>query len=334
VLAPDDLLAALPAVSDATRRAYGADLRDLELWCRRHGIEDGLTGRQVFAYALGLVRSGSAPSTVRRRLTTLRQAATAVPGAVAFDPAELARFERRILDADGARVSVLVVSDDAVIRAGLLGVLTESGAVCWSEPVDAFDPTITDVWDYILVWIGSWRGGDRYGAIPPIGRLAADVTTSVPVVAVHGGDVPEVVRLRLAEAGFRYLVPHAWLSSHLGELSELLSTASLPIRYHLGTPFAVRQSLGLRLSGSLSELVEAAAGMPLGVWNATPSEAERMPRAEINRLRTIALHSAGVPAPDFAKYATSMRRPPDLPEWPRVRSLLREALGHAPTTSP
>ncbi|HEY4225763.1 MAG TPA: site-specific integrase [Pseudolysinimonas sp.] len=333
----DEVAPAFADLSPATRRAYLADVADIRQWSRAHGIgwaAGALASRHVFAYILTLARSGKTPSTIRRRLTALRHLAGARPDFLPFDPHELALFERRILDSAGGRASVLVVSDDAVIRAGLRGVLTESGAVCWSESVEEFVPDVLSVWDYMLVWIGSPQGADRFGAIARMEQLTSGVTTAVPIVAVHSGDLPGPVRLRLAEAGFRYLVPHGWLSTHLHELSDLLSTASLPIRFHLETPFALRQALGLRLDGSLSELLRAAAHVPQEVWaNERGANDAELSRSEVNRLRLIALQSGGLPAPDFAKYSTSMRRAPELPEWPRVRALVRQALGYADTAS-
>lgn len=334
-----DVAARLVGLSDASRRAYLSDLADLTQWCEAHGLDlqhDPLSGRHVFAYVLGLARAGRTQSTIRRRLTALRRIATIAPppAKFAFDLGELAQFERRILDASSERASVLVISDDAVIRAGLRGVLTEAGAACWSEPIEGLDPTIVTVWDYVLVWIRSSRGSDRYGAISRVAELGRDVTTAIPIIAVHGVNVAPVVRLRLAEAGFRYLVPHNWLSGNLAKLSDLLSTANIPIRFHLETPLALRESLGLHLNGELAELVDTAATLPASVWRSQRTATNpELARANVNLLRAIALRSSGVPAPDFAKYATSMRRPPELPEWPRVRELLREGLGYADTTA-
>lgn len=338
VLNEQELKTWFVGLSDASRRAYLSDLEDFTQWCEAHGLDlqsDSLKGRHVFAYILGLARAGRAHSTIRRRLTALRRIATsATAPRFAFDLGELAQFEHRILGASSERASVLVISDDAVIRAGLRGVLNESGAACWSEPVEGIDPTIVPVWDYILVWIRSSHGSDRYGAISRIAELGQNLTTAIPVIAVHGVNVAPVTRLRLAEAGFRYLVPHNWLSGNLPKLSDMLSAAEIPMRFHLETPFALRESLGLHLHGELAELVDAAAALPASVWRARRTSTDpELTRANVNLLRTIALKSSGVPAPDFVKYATSTRRPPELPEWPRVRELLRQGMGYSDTTA-
>lgn len=329
---------AATGLSEASRRAYASDLADFDQWCRVHGLgtqhDSQLSGRYVFSYFLELARSGRARSTIRRKFTTLRRIASISPAKFAFDPTDFARFERRILDANDERAKVLIISDDAVIRAGLRGVLSEVGAVCWSDSVEGIDPSIIMLWDYVLVWISSSRGSDRYGAISGVAALGQQATTAIPIVAVHGVDVAPAARLRLAEAGFRYLVPHSWLSGNLTKLSDLLSAADIPIRFHLETPLALRESLGLHLDGELAELVDMAAALPAYVWQNQPTSSEtKLARANVNMLRAIALHSSGVPAPDFSKYATSMRRPPELPEWPRVRELLRQGLGYRDTTA-
>lgn len=224
---------------------------------------------------------------------------------------------------------MLVVSDDPIIRAGLQSVLTESGAVCWADATEQLDAATATSWDYILVWLNSPRGVDPFGAITRIGALGAAVTTRVPVVAVHaGGSVAPIIHLRLAEAGARYAVAHPWLSDNLTALAEMLARAAVPLKFHLGTPLALRQGLGLRLSGELEPLLAAAAQVPPRVWTGhLPQSHLPITRSEITRLRRIALDQAGIPAPDFSKYATSLRRAPDTPEWPRVREVVREAFG-------
>lgn len=210
--------------------------------------------------------------------------------------------------------------------------MTEAGAVSWAEGLDGIDPNIISVWDYVLIWINSSNGSDRFGAISRLATLSQEVKTAITLIGVHGTHVNAVVQLRLAEAGFRYLVPHSWLSGNLAHLPDLLSSASIPIRFHLSTPLALRESLGLNLSGELAKLVDAASSLPEAVWLCRKlSPNEELTRATINQVRAIALHSAGVRAPDFTKYATSVRRPPELPEWPRVRELLRQGLGYAYT---
>ena len=66
---------ASPALSDATRRAYGADLRDFAGWLRGEGLSlDDVDVRMLAAYTaeLGRARRGLAPTTIARRLSAVR----------------------------------------------------------------------------------------------------------------------------------------------------------------------------------------------------------------------------------------------------------------------
>jgi CheY-like chemotaxis protein len=321
----------LSGVSASTVRAYAKDFDDLEMWCRERGFAStvSLNARDVFAYLVDVHKRGRSLSTVRRRATMLRR----IAGTPLLELAasELTRLEHRILRSAPGQASVLVISDDAIIRAGLGTVLTESGAICWADSTDNFNPATALVWDYILVWLNSRRRLDRFGAIPRIGALDSRTTTQVPVIAVHSGDVNALVRLRLAEAGARYLIPHPWLSEHVASLAGLLAAAEVPIGFHLDTPLALRQRLGLRLSGELAPLLDAAALLPDVLWTGyLPQSHLPIPRTEISRIRSIASDQAGIPSPDFSKYAASLRRPPATPEWPRVREVVRAGLGIDP----
>ena len=318
----------LSGVSASTVRAYTNDLADLDTWCGERGFAStaSLSARDVFAYLVAVHKRGRSLSTVRRRATMLRRIAGTPRLELAAS--ELTRLEHRILRSAPGRASVLVISDDAIIRAGLRTVLTESGAICWADSTADLNPATAHAWDYILVWLNSHRRLDRFGAIPRIGALGSRTTTQVPVIAVHSGDVKALVRLRLAEAGARYLIPHPWLSEHVASLAGLLSAAEVPIGFHLDTPLAERQRLGLRLSGELAPLLDAAATLPDVSWTGyLPQSHLPVPRTEISRIRGIASAQAGIPAPDFSKYAASLRRPPATPEWPRVREVVRACWG-------
>ena len=70
-----DRFLASPALSDATRRAYAADLRDFSAWLRDQGLElDDVDVRSLAAYTaeLGRARRGLAPTTIARRLSAVR----------------------------------------------------------------------------------------------------------------------------------------------------------------------------------------------------------------------------------------------------------------------
>ena len=70
-----DRFLASPGLSDATRRAYGADLRDFAAWLREHELAlDDVDVRVLAAYTseLGRARRGLAPTTIARRLSAVR----------------------------------------------------------------------------------------------------------------------------------------------------------------------------------------------------------------------------------------------------------------------
>ena len=70
-----DRFLASPGLSDATRRAYGADLRDFAAWLREHDLGlDDVDVRTLAAYTseLGRARRGLAPTTIARRLSAVR----------------------------------------------------------------------------------------------------------------------------------------------------------------------------------------------------------------------------------------------------------------------
>jgi integrase/recombinase XerC len=70
-----DRFLASPGLSDATRRAYGADLRDFSSWLRGRGLDvEDIDVRVLADYTaeLGRARRGLAPSTIARRLSAVR----------------------------------------------------------------------------------------------------------------------------------------------------------------------------------------------------------------------------------------------------------------------
>lgn len=224
-------------------------------------------------------------------------------------------------------ITVLVVSDDAIIRAGLRAMLTDSQAGCWTEKSDRLTAATSNFWDYILIWINSQHGLDPFGPLRHVNSLASSLTAQTPIVAVYTGQLTPMLQLRLTEGGVRYAVPHAWLSDHLHTLAGMLETASVPIEFHLDTALAMRQRLGLLLSGTIDELLQVAAEVPAIVWTGhLPQTHLPISRADVNRIRRVARERAGIPGPDFSKYATSVRRVPETPEWPHVREIVRQAL--------
>ena len=89
-----------PALSEATRRAYAADLRDFSRWLGEQGIGlDDLDVRVLAAYTaeLGRARRGLAPTTIARRLSAVRSLARHALGPERVPDAALApRRPRRL----------------------------------------------------------------------------------------------------------------------------------------------------------------------------------------------------------------------------------------------
>jgi site-specific recombinase XerD len=94
---------ASPALSEATRRAYRADLRDFEEWLRsRRLVLDDVDVRVLADYTaeLGRARRGLAPTTIGRRLSAVRSLVRHALGATRVPEAALApRKPRRLPEA-------------------------------------------------------------------------------------------------------------------------------------------------------------------------------------------------------------------------------------------
>ena len=106
-----------PALSDATRRAYAADLRDFSRWLGDQGIGlDDLDVRVLAAYTaeLGRARRGLAPTTIARRLSAVRSLARHALGPERVPDAALAPRRPRRLPETPAIEEV----ESAVDRAG------------------------------------------------------------------------------------------------------------------------------------------------------------------------------------------------------------------------
>ena len=106
-----------PALSEATRRAYAADLRDFSRWLGDQGIGlDDLDVRVLAAYTaeLGRARRGLAPTTIARRLSAVRSLARHALGPERVPDAALAPRRPRRLPETPALEEV----ESAVDRAG------------------------------------------------------------------------------------------------------------------------------------------------------------------------------------------------------------------------
>jgi site-specific recombinase XerD len=110
---------ASPALSDATRRAYAADLRDFSTWLRGQGLElDDLDVRALAAYTaeLGRARRGLAPTTIGRRLSAVRSLVRHALGPARVPDAALAPRRPRRLPETPALSEVEAAVDSAASR--------------------------------------------------------------------------------------------------------------------------------------------------------------------------------------------------------------------------
>jgi site-specific recombinase XerD len=84
--------------ADKTRRAYGVDLGQFALWCTDAGLDPvGVTPRALRRYAAALSEGGAAPTTVARKLASLRAFYRSLRehGRVEQNPAELLSAPKR-----------------------------------------------------------------------------------------------------------------------------------------------------------------------------------------------------------------------------------------------
>jgi site-specific recombinase XerD len=172
-----DRFLASPSLSDATRRAYGSDLRDFASWLAENDIVlDDVDTRVLASYTAGLgrARRGLAPATIARRLSAVRSllrfalGAERVPEA-AFTP----RRARRLPDVP--RVSEVEALVDSLVRVGPLGMrgraLLELVYSCGLRSAEAVALDLGDVdFDRESVHVRGKGGKER---VVPLGEEAA-----------------------------------------------------------------------------------------------------------------------------------------------------------------
>jgi len=114
-----------PALSEATRRAYRADLRDFSRWLGEQGLDlDDLDVRLLAAYTseLGRARRGLAPTTIARRLSAVRSLARHALGQERVPDAALAPRRPRRLPETPALAEVEHAVDVAGVGSGALAI--------------------------------------------------------------------------------------------------------------------------------------------------------------------------------------------------------------------
>jgi integrase/recombinase XerC len=240
-----------PALSDATRRAYAADLRDFSRWLRGQGLElDDLDVRVLASYTaeLGRARRRLAPTTIARRLSAVRSLARHALGPGRVPEAALApRRPRRLPEAPRAReieemVDAAGAGDDPLaLRNAALVELVYSCGLRSAEAV-ALDLRDVDL-DREHVHVRGKGGKER---VVPLGeeaawRVARWLRDGRPALARGACDALflSVRGRRLDTSVLRRLLPHPHRLRHayathlleggadLRTIQELLGHASL-----------------------------------------------------------------------------------------------------------
>jgi len=177
-----DRFLASPALSDATRRAYGSDLREFSSWLAAKGESiDAIDARLLAAYTaeLGVARPGRAPSrlapaTIARKLAAVRALLRFTLGRARVPDARLApRRPRRLPDAPKqedveAELDRFDADDPLSVRNRALMELVYSAGLRSQEAVDL---DLADVeFDQEAVRIRGKGGKER---VVPLGEEAA-----------------------------------------------------------------------------------------------------------------------------------------------------------------
>ncbi|HEY7707114.1 MAG TPA: tyrosine-type recombinase/integrase [Gaiellaceae bacterium] len=177
-----DRFLASPALSDATRRAYGVDLAEFASWLeRRKAAVDDVDARLLSDYAahLGAARPGRtpgklAPATIARKLASVRAFLRFTLGAAKVPDARLApRRPRRLPDAPTAQeieaeLDQVGAGDPLAVRNRALAELVYSAGLRSQEAVDL---DLGDVeFDQEAVRVRGKGGKER---VVPLGEEAA-----------------------------------------------------------------------------------------------------------------------------------------------------------------
>ncbi len=177
-----DRFLASPALSDATRRAYGSDLREFSSWLAAKSESiDAIDARLLAAYAaeLGVARPGRAPSrlapaTIARKLAAVRAFLRFTLGRARVPDARLApRRPRRLPDAPKqvdveAELDRFDADDPLSVRNRALMELVYSAGLRSQEAVDL---DLADVeFDQEAVRVRGKGGKER---VVPLGEEAA-----------------------------------------------------------------------------------------------------------------------------------------------------------------
>jgi len=319
-----------------TARAYRGDLGHLRSWLSASGQAFfQLNDLLLFRYLLTLARHGYSSSTIRRRITCLRAFVTYINGrgeVLSLDVDTAAERVRLAMRRDDVgATSLLVVSDDVLVGSGLEVAASSSGIVDTSRrDLEGLGEGVEQlgIFDYALVHIWPSDGDvDRLRAVDTVALLVRRGLTST-VIVIASFDPKPLVSLRLAEAGCGFCFPYSVLRGDPGSFFDAMRSGEPDDRFVLPTQWALRQSLGLRWNGEVAPFLALARTLPARAWTTDlPQSRLGVGRSVIRQVQAAARDVAGLPEPSFSRYASSLRKPPELPEWPRVRSFVRDLWG-------
>ncbi len=223
--------------------------------------------------------------------------------------------------------SVLIVSDDVLLRLGLEAALALVRIHDLRSISHAQIGTIRDSIDVLIVDPRTSTSIDHFNGIETLTELENNRTPSQISVALARSTMDSLVKLRLAEAGAQFVLPVDHVTCCVNHL--IRRSLQPPEDLRLATRWALREAEGLAWDGDLAAFLRAAESFPSDVWlKTTPQSLLPLTRRQIMHLRRLAHDVGGLPAPDFRRYSTLERAAPRLPEWPTVRDFVRRLWGH------
>ena len=225
---------------------------------------------------------------------------------------------------------ILLLSDDVLVRRGLVAAIREQKCFCV-----AYSSAKTPRLDTLLaaelgpgIHLFRGQGTDRYEAIETL-RLVVEHSNAPDVFAILPDDLPDIVLLRVVEAGATVGYPYSQVALEPSVLIEAAQHGNVDPAARLPTRWALRESLGFAWDGDLHSFLKHVERLPLDLW-LTDRTQDRLPvsRRQLANVRSLARELAGLPAPDFHRYASSQRPAPVSPEWTSVRALVQSLWGH------
>lgn len=314
---------AKPSYTDKRHFTYtDEDSLALTQWCQEQSFPpiDAMDDRHLYCYLVSRRGQGSS-------IQQLQNAASAYAAASSLpsDEEHLAELVDQVMRIGNEFVSILIVSDDSLIGTGLEKVLTEAGFACAVVQSEAAHSYASSIWDYILISSFTPAGMDRHASLEHVPKLVAAMPQA-STVSIRLGPSNPVLDLRQAEAGIQFQFSYEDVVRDLARFIDNLRSGSMKPEHQLPTPLAIRQSQGLRLTGSIVEFLEVARTLPPEIWTSNRTQRDlAIKRSVISNIRRTAWEVAGIPAPEYARFASSAARSaPEYPEWSTVRKFVRE----------